>query len=202
MKKAVPLTVDNVREQLTMNLKELVSELPKYTLKVGIPGTKASAAGSIAHYAAINEFGTFSGHSVPITVILAKLNNSKHPMKNKFLAIFRAKLAKGQKFFWARIPSRPFMRTTFQGESMYIIHMKAAKLLKDICLGQSNAKLFLEQLGLVVAGQIQKNIMSYQFKPNSLLTQVLKSSSHPLMDTGTMRRAITAWVTQKRAVSA
>lgn len=160
-KAPVPLTEKHVREQLEMNLKAIIKDLPQYKLMVGIPADKNNnkkGGDNIAHYASINEFGSFSK---------------------------------------PRIPSRPFMRNTFKGDSMNKISKKAQVLLKQVASENANAKLFMDKLGFMIAGQVRDNITHGDYVPNSKITIAKKGSSKPLIDTGTMRRAITSWVTKK-----
>jgi hypothetical protein len=102
--------------------------------------------------------------------------------------------------FSKHIPSRPFLRTTFTGEKMKLIVEKAKGFLTQCAEQNRNAKDFLEKIGLFAAGQVRKNITDGAFTPNppnASLTIAIKKSSHTLIDTGEMRRAVTSWVTKK-----
>lgn len=64
MSKAVPLTRENIIEQVKKNLDVLVNQIPQYNLAVGIPAGKKNpkkdSTLTVAEYAAVNEFGSYS----------------------------------------------------------------------------------------------------------------------------------------------
>ena len=177
----VKLTERNLKEQIEKNLHAIMVDCPSYRLLVGIPGTVFRGKKSIVSVA---KSGKNKGKEVRKIVNSTEIFNvAEYAATNEFGSYSK------------HIPSRPFMRTTFQGESMTMIQKAAWKLLSEMAEVNQNAKDFLEKLGLYIAGRVQKNITNGHFAHNAPYTISKKHSSTPLIDTGTMRRSITAWVT-------
>ncbi|QIG74962.1 putative RNA polymerase protein [Rhizobium phage RHph_I65] len=92
------------------------------------------------------------------------------------------------------IPARPFILNTIRGNRRkYLDALKtsAAKLVR----GETTLHQVLTKLGIVVQGDIQAEIDSGDFVPNSPTTVAMKGSSRPLIDTGEMRQKVTWQVT-------
>lgn len=92
--------------------------------------------------------------------------------------------------FGGPIPERPFMRTALRkNKAKYRQAMKssAAKILR----GETTVSIVLTKLGMLGAQDIQDSITSWTSPPNSPTTIRLKGSSHPLIDHGEMRAAVT-----------
>lgn len=88
------------------------------------------------------------------------------------------------------IPERPFMRNAIRNNtSAYRSAMKtsASKILR----GETAIRTVLSKLGIKAQGDIQGEITAFTTPANSQVTIDLKGSSHPLIDTGSMRGAVT-----------
>lgn len=185
----VQLNERNLKEQLKKNLQAILVDCEQYDLKVGIPGEIRNTKKSIV----------VSKHVGGVTIKKKKVvknkgaepaNVAEYAAKNEFGVVGTGKKA------W-NTPPRPFMRTTFQGESMQMIQKMAWKIFSEIAMTNRNAKEGLEKLGLYIAGRVKMNILRGHFKANAPETIERKGSDTPLIDTGTMRRSLTAWVTGK-----
>jgi hypothetical protein len=173
----IELSERALKEQLEKNLKAILLDCEKYNLKVGIPAYEYNASKTQVY---TNKKGIKKRRSVDVA---HNVNVAQYAAKNEFGS------------FSEHIPSRPFMRTTFIGDSMKQIQKTAQRIFTEVAETNRGAKEALEKLGLFIAGAIQRNIVKGNFKPNSPVTIARKGSSKPLIDTGTMRRAISAWVT-------
>lgn len=87
------------------------------------------------------------------------------------------------------IPSRPFLKRSFDGNEELIISFMAQEGAKTIKKGQAAAQT-LRKIGLFQTGLIQKEITEGNFAPNAPSTVRRKGSSHPLIDQGTMRDSV------------
>lgn len=143
-------------------------------VKVGFPASKTD--GGIVQRAIWNEFGT---------------RGSGKPFKRK---------GKGGKImggFGGPVPERPFMRNAMRSNrAKYQRAMAAAarEILRGVLAGKNGAALkreALAELGALAQGDIQAEISSLSSPPNSPLTIALKGSDNPLIDTGSMRQAVT-----------
>jgi len=96
------------------------------------------------------------------------------------------------------VPARPFMRDTMKTR-LKNIQKAALKFFIELANNpkSGSVKETLEKLGLYTAGQIQDNITKGKWTPNSPVTIKKKGSSKPLIDSGDMRGAVTAWVKKK-----
>ncbi|MBC3540655.1 hypothetical protein ACFSC6_12255 [Rufibacter sediminis] len=87
------------------------------------------------------------------------------------------------------IPERSFVRSTAdEKRATYGQVMK--KETDKIMLGTSNVKTSLERAGMLAQGHVRKKIKTLKSPPNAPSTIAKKSSSNPLIDTGTMLRAV------------
>jgi hypothetical protein len=179
---AVKLNSRNLKEQLEKNLKAILVDCNNYTLKVGIPATVTNTKKSIVK---MNKKGERKRKIVKSDV---PSSVAEYASKNEFGS------------FSENIPSRQFMRDTFKGESMSRIRKVANKIFTEIAQANRGAKEALEKLGLYIAGAVQTTINKGKFEKNSPVTIALKGSAKPLIDTGTMKRALTAWVTSKTGI--
>lgn len=87
------------------------------------------------------------------------------------------------------IPERSFLRTsTDENQAKYnrFIDNRFGKVLTL----ELTARQALDQLGLMAASDVQSKITNIRTPPNSPSTIKLKGSSNPLIDNGTMRRAV------------
>lgn len=88
------------------------------------------------------------------------------------------------------IPSRPFMRQTFQ-KNLKRIEKLQAKLKDKVIQNKLSIKKALGQLGEWYVGQTKKEITKGDFEQLSEQTILKKGSSKPLVDEGIMRNSIT-----------
>jgi len=99
--------------------------------------------------------------------------------------------ALANEFGTATIPERPFMRSTVDENRGRYLGMIDTGLTK-ISLGQESAKAVLTRLGITIRQEIQRKIRDLRDPPNAPST--LAGSKHPgtnpLINTGTMRKAI------------
>ena len=102
------------------------------------------------------------------------------------------------------VSSRPFMRQTFAGTKRRKFLDAGEQLLGQIAKGQMSTKIALERLGAMGATAIKDEITSPSpaFVPNAPYTIAKKKSSHPLIDTGAMRAAVTHKVRMKSGTGA
>jgi len=129
---------------------------------------------TMAELATIQEFGTV----INVT-----------PKMRKFLSATGLNLSPETKVI--TIPSRPFMRQTFDEQESELGAM-AEKLDRDILTKQTSRRAALNQLGQSHRQEIQKNMStSGKFKANHPYTVARKKGkSMPLIDSGAMRQAI------------
>lgn len=95
------------------------------------------------------------------------------------------------------VPARPFLSNTFNGTKKMTALKIFMAILKDMNQKNMKAHVALEQIALLLAGLVQDNITSGNWQPNSPVTIAKKGSSKPLIDTGTMRRAVTGWLKRR-----
>lgn len=162
----VALNRRNVEEQINKNLKAILVDVKQYDTKVGIIG------------------GTVNTDAEAKYKKPQEVDVAYYAAENEF-----GVYSKG-------IPSRPFLRTTFEGERREKISRKAQSILKECAENNRNTLGYLTKLGLYAAGEVRANITQGDFEGNSEITILRKGSSRPLIDTGTMRRYVTAWVTK------
>lgn len=88
------------------------------------------------------------------------------------------------------IPPRPFLANAMRdNKSKYrSIMVKAAK---SILTSGTTLKATLDKLGILAQGDVQAEITALRTPPNAPSTIKQKGSSNPLIDTGTMRGAVT-----------
>lgn len=94
-----------------------------------------------------------------------------------------------------KIPPRPFIKgwATTKSEE---IKNTITKLYGQVASGQMSANTALNSLGVYAKSGIQAYIRQGNFVPNSPVTIMLKGSSKPLIDTGTMRNNVNYEVTK------
>lgn len=99
------------------------------------------------------------------------------------------------------VPSRPFIRQSFQGPPKARILRGMQGLLGMISRGQMSTKIALERIGRMGESRVKEEITTGQFAPNAEFTKRKKGSTKPLIDTGAMRRAVTYKVRMRGTVS-
>lgn len=85
-----------------------------------------------------------------------------------------------------KIPPRPFMRLSIEKNNKNWLNFTKKGLLKN----NLEIKKTINQLGLLMVGDIQKEITDLKTPPNAESTIRKKGSSNPLIDTGLMRNSI------------
>ena len=102
------------------------------------------------------------------------------------------------------IPSRPFMRQTFGYDRRKKFQDEGAKLLGMIAKGEMSTRIALGRLGTMGSSAVKDEITHPKppFLPNAPYTVAKKKSSHPLIDTGAMRAAVTHKVRMKSGIGA
>lgn len=87
------------------------------------------------------------------------------------------------------IPSRPFLRQTFE-ENRREIEDRKARIWQAILLGRATMRTGLGLLGAWYQGKVQQQIVKLSEPPNAPSTIARKGSSNPLVDTGRLRQSI------------
>lgn len=87
------------------------------------------------------------------------------------------------------IPSRPFMRQTFDASVNLVVDF-IARQMDAIFQGRSDVRSSLTKMGIWYVGEIKKMFTRGDFAPNAPSTIRLKGSSKPLIDTGRLRQSI------------
>lgn len=90
------------------------------------------------------------------------------------------------------IPERPFLRWTLAEHDGYFPHLGKALLSALMNPGRDHKK-YLRAVGLIAEQDVREMITSAtRFEPNADSTIRKKRSSHPLIDAGLLRQAITS----------
>lgn len=97
-----------------------------------------------------------------------------------------------------RIPERPFLRVGVNN-GMPRYSLLLANLIPKVLQGTVTIDDMLGSMGTVAVGEVQKQIRTGSYKPNSPYTVALKGSSTPLIDTGQMIQSI-QWVIERGQV--
>lgn len=100
-----------------------------------------------------------------------------------------ASIAAKNEYGTETIPSRPFMRQSFDKNKRQLDKFKVGAYNK-ILSKKIDSKKALAIIGEWFQKEIVKTITNGDFEANSSVTQKLKGSSKPLIDTGTLRSSI------------
>lgn len=92
------------------------------------------------------------------------------------------------------LPERSFIRSVIDANGKKYQLFLNEKLM-DIAFGKTTAERVLKTLGIRIEGDIKKKITELMEPPNAPSTIARKKSSNPLIDSGTMRNAVTHKVT-------
>ena len=107
-------------------------------------------------------------------------------------AISMVDLAKKMTYGSADKPARPFLEEGI-GFDMNAVNMEVGKHYKAVNEGQKDRAQSLKALGAFLVGQVVEFMSSDVYKsssPNSAITQEIKGSDQPLIDTGLLRQSI------------
>jgi len=88
------------------------------------------------------------------------------------------------------IPERSFLRAGILGALPNLVRLNEANI-KKIANGGFTALTALNQLGVMAAGAVQRQIVEGDYAPNAPATIKAKGSSKPLLDSGQLRQSIT-----------
>lgn len=93
------------------------------------------------------------------------------------------------------IPPRPFLRDSVDDNEDEIVKFLQSKVV-DIIHGKT-AEQVLKEIGVFQKDMVQTTIEDGYFEPNSEATIRRKGSSHPLIDTGTMKNSVNFVIKKK-----
>lgn len=93
----------------------------------------------------------------------------------------------------APIPPRPWLIPGLQNSKESIVDVIGDAIKKD-----THLDLAMEQIGLLVVGEIQQYMTDLRNPPNAPYTIAQKGSSNPLIDTGALRASVTYKVTDQK----
>lgn len=167
-------------------LQKTLAGVPKKVVHVGYPDNgeqKKGADISIAHLAAVHEFGASIDHPGGTRYVIR--GGEAVFVSNSFVGPVHG-VTEPHKI---NIPERSFIRTGIrngQGEQVKLNRRN----LKKIVHGQMTVDQGLGQLGLMAVKQVQKTIQDGDFTPLRPETIRRKKSSKPLQDTGQLRKGI------------
>lgn len=94
------------------------------------------------------------------------------------------------------IPSRPFLAQTVdqQGEA---IKQASAEMVVQVVEGKMKGKQALKNIGVLVKGAVQHQMVEGEFVPNAPSTVQRKGSDKPLIDTGQLRQGVSYQICRK-----
>lgn len=94
------------------------------------------------------------------------------------------------------IPSRPFLAQTVdqQGEA---IKQASAEMVVQVVEGKMKGKQALKNIGVLVKGAVQQQMVEGEFVPNAPSTIQRKGSDKPLIDTGQLRQGVSYQICRK-----
>ena len=169
------MTSFNCRFTINQNYLNKLKELSvkKAVTRVGwFEDTKYEDGTPVAKVAEINEFGA----TIKVTDKMRKWFAAQgFPLNKNTTEI--------------HIPARSFIRTTID-ERSDDWHDIFYSRLEKVFDGKLTLKQALEQLGLVIKGDIQEKITQITTPPNSGMTVIMKGKDKPLINTGFMQETI------------
>ena len=112
---------------------------------------------------------------------------AKHPGSPDVTIV---EVATFNEFGTSNIPERSFIRSTMD-ENRNALLQTNKQLFFEIVVGSMTTERALNILGMKMKALIQKKITDLRTPPNAPSTIRQKGSSNPLIDTGTMRQAVT-----------
>lgn len=96
----------------------------------------------------------------------------------------------------ANIPSRPFLRNSVD-TNMDKISGNLEIWCNGVLYGEMQAHELMTNMGMLMKGLIQEEIVKGNFAPNSPATIQKKGSDKPLIDTGTMRESVNYQIVER-----
>jgi hypothetical protein len=171
----------NIADKLAKASKVNVGFLEDATYPDGTP---------IAYIAAVNEFGgtaTIPAHTQTVFRQTNKAGTGFNK-KGRFVKESEANFASDHQVeeYTVTIPARPFFRTTVKDGSKHWGE-DLGKILKANGYDAANA---LGQMGEEMKGELQASIQSWSDPPNAKSTVAKKGFNKPLIEDGTMMRAV------------
>ena len=115
-----------------------------------------------------------------------------HPQWLPAKSIPMVELAKKMTYGSADNPARPFLEEGI-GHDLNALSTEVERHYKAVQVGQKDRQESLKGLGAFLIGQVVKFMSSDVYKtsiPNSPVTQEIKGSDQPLVDTGLLRQSI------------
>ena len=120
----------------------------------------------------------------------------KHKGKGKRAGVDLVDIALYNELGTDTIPSRPFLAQTVdqQGEA---IKQASAQLVVQVVEGKMKGKQALKNIGVLVKGAVQHQMVEGEFVPNAPSTVQRKGSDIPLIDTGQLRQGVSYQICRK-----
>ena len=100
-----------------------------------------------------------------------------------------ASIAAYNEFGTEKIPSRPFMRDSFD-ENLGRIEKFSQSAIMRAVMGQVSFMQSMHLVGQTTTGIVQRKIVAGPWTPNAPSTVAQKGSDRPLIDTGSLRQSI------------
>ena len=120
----------------------------------------------------------------------------KHKGKGKRAGVDLVDIALYNELGTDTIPSRPFLAQTVdqQGDS---IKQASAEMVVQVVEGKMKGKQALKNIGVLVKGAVQQQMVEGEFVPNAPSTIQRKGSDKPLIDTGQLRQGVSYKICRK-----
>lgn len=166
------IKMDSTTQDIDKGWKHIKTEVVKFKNAYTAIGYFTGMSQGLLTKAWVNEYGA----RIPVT----------KKLKWWFFFNFGVMLQKAEII----IPSRPFMRQTFEKNKNKVLKV-LAKELEFIFLQQSTAKMSIARIGEWYVGEVKRIFRTGSFVGNSPLTTKKKGSSRPLVDTGELRNSVT-----------
>lgn len=174
-------------------LKKGLSEINHIVVDVGVQAGDQEANGfDMARLAALHEFGDTIEQEARSQLIYHKINKQGDFLRRgRFVKVGQSNFARivSAKARTIHIPSRPFMRSSFD-ENMGKIDKFAQDAIARAVIAKISFRQALDLIGQKMTGLIQRKIVSGPWTPNAPSTIKKKKSSRPLIDTGRLRQSI------------
>jgi len=137
-----------------------------------------------------NLITVLNGKEVRVGIKTGKTNNKGQDIAGYARANEFGVFSKG-------IPSRPFLRTTFNKDGQDDLSKRAFKSLSEVTLNDNDPDIALNKIAEHGAIMVRKNIRKGNWTPNKPATLARKKGSKPLIDTSAMIRSVEGWIADK-----